>query len=717
MDQAVLLSYAGALLTVVASAIVLWRGPRLFVHWVLSIGLALFAVEALFIGLAYQATSPADVAHLCRTGLALSAFLPGVWIVFSFGFGRIDYRRILTRWQWVIGGAILLPPLTAMYFGEDLFDSFQVTSPTSIVKAHLGWSGSFLYLLHLTGWVIVLMNLERILRSSAGIVRWQMKFLVVALAGLFIVRVFTDSQALLFRVLDLRIQEVSVTALILADLAIVWSLVRARHFDFDLYLSDVFLYNSFTALLTGTYLIAVALLGYVAHYLFDQTQVVSIVAFLLLPALTVLAVLLLSDGLRSWRKRFIISHLRRPRHDYRIVWAAFTAKTTPLSTIPQLSATIVKFVSETLEAPSVSIWLLDEKQERLTLGASTVFRASQAQRLAVSGTDMTELLSELAARSLPVDLEVERNWIDRMTGTYGDTLREARARCCAILQSSGRLVGLLTLDGRAGQEAPFDAEDFQLLKTIADQAAATLLRAQLVEGVRQAKELEAFQVMSAFFIHDLKNLASKLSLVTQNMPAHFDDHEFREDALKTISHSVAKMGGMCSRLSLLSRKLDLHMRSVNIGEVISQVLSEMGEIRAGMTTRLNVTKPILLDEEQMRKVFTNLLLNAIEAVSADGHIEITSDPRGAGIEVAVTDNGCGMSREFIDKSLFRPFQTTKKQGMGIGLFHSKTIVEAHGGRIEVESVEGKGSTFKVVLPVTKGQKEPQDRKDGRAEGA
>jgi putative PEP-CTERM system histidine kinase len=652
--------------------------------------------------LAYQATSTADVAHLHHIRLMLSAFMPGVWIVFSFGFGRVDYRRILTKWKWVIGGAILLPPIIAVFFGEALFDWFQMISPSSVVKVRLGWSGSLLYLLHLTGWVIVLMNLERILRSSAGIVRWQMKFLVVALVGLFVIRVFTDSQALLFRVLDLRIQEVSIAALILADLAVVWSLVRARHLDFDLYLSDALLHNSFTALLTGTYLIAVAILGYVAYYLLDQTEVVSIVAFFLLPALTLLAVLLLSDGLRSWRKHFIVDHFRRPRHDYRAVWAAFTEQTTPLSTTPQLSATIVKFVSETLEAPSVSLWLFDEKQERLTMVASTIFTQLQAQELAVSRGDMRELLSGLAARSLPIDLEVERNWIARMKGTYGDALREARVRCCAALQSSGRLIGLLTLDGRAGHGTPFDAEDLRLLKTIADQTAASLLRAQLVERVQQAKELEALQVTSAFFIHDLKNLASKLSLVTQNMPVHFDDHEFREDALKTIAHSVSKMGGMCSRLSLLSRKLELHMREVNIREVISQVLLDMGEVGTGVTIKLNATRPILLDEEQMQKVFTNLLLNAIEAVPDDGRIEITSDARGAGIEVAVTDNGCGISKEFIDRHLFRPFQTTKKQGMGIGLFHCKTIVEAHGGRIEVESEVGKGSTFRVVLPVTKG---------------
>jgi len=65
----------------------------------------------------------------------------------------------------------------------------------------------------------------------------------------------------------------------------------------------------------------------------------------------------------------------------------------------------------------------------------------------------------------------------------------------------------------------------------------------------------------------------------------------------------------------------------------------------------------------------------------------------------VADNGCGMSQDFLNRSLFRPFQSTKKTGVGIGMFQSKMIVEAHGGRIEVESEQGKGSTFRVLLPI------------------
>ena len=109
-----------------------------------------------------------------------------------------------------------------------------------------------------------------------------------------------------------------------------------------------------------------------------------------------------------------------------------------------------------------------------------------------------------------------------------------------------------------------------------------------------------------------------------------------------------------------------------------------------------------MDEGQMQKVVTNLLLNAKEAVGKDGEIAVETGQQNGCAVLAIRDNGCGMSPEFVSKSLFRPFQTTKKTGLGIGMFHCKAIVEAHQGRIEVESEQGKGTTFRVLLPLPGG---------------
>jgi hypothetical protein len=92
-------------------------------------------------------------------------------------------------------------------------------------------------------------------------------------------------------------------------------------------------------------------------------------------------------------------------------------------------------------------------------------------------------------------------------------------------------------------------------------------------------------------------------------------------------------------------------------------------------------------------------MNANQAVGNGGEIRVATGHKEDWVTFSVSDNGCGMSKEFIEQSLFRPFKTTKKNGMGIGLFQSKMIVEAHQGRIEVESEVGRGTTFKVFLPL------------------
>jgi signal transduction histidine kinase len=137
-----------------------------------------------------------------------------------------------------------------------------------------------------------------------------------------------------------------------------------------------------------------------------------------------------------------------------------------------------------------------------------------------------------------------------------------------------------------------------------------------------------------------------------------------------------------------------------------------GVLRSHVETRISDGLPPLpIDEEQMRKVLENLLINASEAMGEGGRIRVAAGERDGWVELSVSDDGVGITREFMEKYLFKPFQTTKKQGMGIGLFHCKTIVEAHGGRIEVESEEGKGTTIRVMLPV-KGKGRMEGSKSG-----
>lgn len=247
---------------------------------------------------------------------------------------------------------------------------------------------------------------------------------------------------------------------------------------------------------------------------------------------------------------------------------------------------------------------------------------------------------------------------------------------------------------------PFSVEDFELFKSLGAQAAAGLLNLRLTRELIQARELEAFQAMSAFFVHDLKNTASTLSLMLQNLPAHFDDPAFRKDALAAIGKSVDRINDLIARMTLLRQRLELHVVESDLAQVVADALDSLKAALGDNVVRSLAPVPkVLLDPAQIQKVVVNLLLNARDAAGNAGEIRVETSHQNGWAALAVKDNGCGMRQEFITRSLFRPFQTTKKKGVGIGLFHSKMIVDAHHGRFEVESEEGKGTVFRVLLPM------------------
>ena len=157
---------------------------------------------------------------------------------------------------------------------------------------------------------------------------------------------------------------------------------------------------------------------------------------------------------------------------------------------------------------------------------------------------------------------------------------------------------------------------------------------------------------------------------------------------------------MCNQLSGLGRGIELNTVEADLNHLVRNSVSCLnGNSRVKFLTDLKPLPPLRIDTEQIQKVMTNLILNANEAVGNAGEIRITTEERDGWAVFSVSDTGCGMSREFVEHSLFRPFKTTKKQGIGIGLYQSKMIVEAHHGRIEVDSEIGKGSVFRVFLPL------------------
>ena len=302
----------------------------------------------------------------------------------------------------------------------------------------------------------------------------------------------------------------------------------------------------------------------------------------------------------------------------------------------------------------------------------------------------------------PVDIESSKeSWAAALRRWHPGEFLHGGRRVCVPMIGRGEVLGLITLGDRVGGAA-FSLQDFDMLKCVGDHAAASLLNVQLAQKLLQARELEAFQTMAAFFAHDLKNAATTLSLMLQNLPVHFDDPVFREDALRGISKTVNHINRLIGRLSLLRHELTIQPAESDLNELIAKAVAGLEKGPDFIFIKnLSPLPKLLLDQEQIVKVVTNLVLNATEAVSGDGQVRIATSQNNGWAVLAVTDNGCGMSAEFLNHALFRPFQTTKENGLGIGMFQSKMIVEAHGGRIAVESEPGKGTTFQVFLPISR----------------
>jgi putative PEP-CTERM system histidine kinase len=312
------------------------------------------------------------------------------------------------------------------------------------------------------------------------------------------------------------------------------------------------------------------------------------------------------------------------------------------------------------------------------------------------------IISALQNHADPIDIETsDEDWARALRRMNPSRFRTGGNRVCVPLTTGGQLIGMIVLGDRvAGAYLLF--QDYDLLRCVGDHLAAGLLNGQLSQKLLQAKELEAFQTMSAFFVHDLKNTASTLNLTLQNLPIHFDNPEFRADALRGVAKTCEHINQLINRLSLLRHDLQIKAAASDFNDVIGRVLATWNGVEGiALVKNLRPCPRLLLDQEQFCKVVTNLVINATEAVSQGGQIRVETNQNNGWAVLTVADNGCGMTPEFLSRALFRPFQTTKKKGFGIGMFQSKMIVEAHGGRIEVESEPKKGTIFRVLLPIQK----------------
>jgi putative PEP-CTERM system histidine kinase len=363
---------------------------------------------------------------------------------------------------------------------------------------------------------------------------------------------------------------------------------------------------------------------------------------------------------------------------------------------PSASATaLAQLIQNALGSLDISVWLRTRDAQTLRLVVARGLIAESFGQEVLSLADVPSDLSEPVAVTELAEEAINRwppNFLDR-----------ARASFLVPLVSAGRLVGLLTVGpDRSGKGLDTEAREF--LRVLAVHAASEFHKSDLLESLVQTREAEAFQTFSTFLLHDLKNFASTLSLIAKNAVRHHGNPDFQLDAFRSILDTAEKMKHLCNGLRTFSTTLAANKKLDDVNDIIHELLRDFDpSLRQRLKLDLVPLPRIELDRQEFARVLQNLVLNAHEA-AAQGFIELRTTVESAAIVICVTDKGKGIPKDFLEKELFQPFHTTKGDGLGIGLFQSKKIVEAHSGTIEVESREGEGTLVRITLPFPKSEK-------------
>jgi putative PEP-CTERM system histidine kinase len=551
--------------------------------------------------------------------------------------------------------------------------------------------------------VFGLVQVEQLVRRAEGPARWNVKPLAVALAGVFGFDLFFYADAMLFGRIDpdIWLARGAANALVLPFLAI--ATARNTGWTIDLHLSRGAVMQSSALLASGAFLLAIAAGGYFIRFFGgDWGRALSIE--LVFAGVLVLALVVSSGRFRSWLRVFISKHFFSYRYDYREEWLRFTRTLSIESSGETLQLRIVHALGDLVESPGGALFVRDDSRGYVpgarwnvpTLDASASEPADSAFVAFLERTGWIVDVAECNAHP------------ERYEGIrIPDSVMAVGSSWLVVPLISGTELLAFVVLATPRTRIDVDWEVRDLLKTASRQAASYLGHVQATEALLDARKFEAFNRMSAFIVHDLKNLIAQLSLMLKNANRHRDNPAFQADMLATVEHVVERMNALMLQLRSGSTAVE-NARQVDLCTVVRRACAAKADARVPFTIDAPGTLLAFGHEDRLERVIGHLLQNAIDASLPSGRIDVRVEAGERDVTVRVRDHGAGMSAQFIRERLFKPFQTTKAAGMGIGVYESSQYVASVGGEIRVESDEGSGTCIEVHLPRTDAIASPGD---------
>ncbi|UCH90545.1 MAG: GAF domain-containing protein [Nitrospirota bacterium] len=382
------------------------------------------------------------------------------------------------------------------------------------------------------------------------------------------------------------------------------------------------------------------------------------------------------------------------KYDYRQKWLEITEVFSACHDSQEIFDRYLEWLRQTFESPQITIW------KRFNVdGRFHQIRTinSEDQPPPIAGTH--SLVQRILAHKGPFIIDEEGDEDDGLKEICENTQAHI---CVPLITTQEGLLGFCTLSNEQHAQI-YDDDDFDLLRVIAHHVTMLILQFQLVEEWSVRAKWEAVHKFSGFYLHDLKNLASSLSMVAQNAELYSNDPDFQASAMRTVRNTSQRIIDLMAKLADESKDLDKDRgrkaQAIDMNALIKDTLKALKGTECRITFHSGKNIPSLqLKVEPIKQVLLNVILNARQAMNGKGTIEIITTYDGRQVCVEIMDTGPGIPTARLEY-LFQPFKSSKENGLGVGLFQCKQMVEDNHGKIRIESQEGQGTKVILTFPV------------------
>lgn len=572
---------------------------------------------------------------------------------------------------------------------------FGVLFSTPFASEYLSVSETLFREIVLVLWVVLsltgLILIEQIFRNSGATQRWSTKFLCLGIGSFFVYDFFMYSDALLFKRISLDLWEARGLVNGMAAPLIVIAIARNPKFEMNIHVSRHVVFHTATIMGAGVYLLLMATAGYfIRYYGGTWGSVLQIVFFF--GAVVLLVTLMFSDKIRAQVRVLLSKHFFSYKHDYREEWLKFTQ--TLSGSDDSVPERVIQSIAKLTESPGGILW---EKNDAGHF--SVLARWHMPEPDCADAKSLDSLTLFMTRTHWVVDIDEYNEDPEKYTGlVLPDWLLKIRNIWLLVpLILRDECLGFV-LVRRSDLYHAINWEDRDLLKMAGQHAASHLAQYRADQALIRSRQFEAFNRLSAYIVHDLKNILAQQSLIITNAEKHKHKPEFIDDVLATVKNSVNRM-----------TRLMEQMRSGVRGDLAEDI--ELGSLLTKLVRAASAREPkpvlesvasdavVRADREQLSTVFGHIIQNAQDATPATARVAVSVEKQGQTVHVIIEDAGTGMDRAFIRDRLFSPFDSTKGlTGMGVGAFESREYIRAVGGDILVASEPGVGSQFTIILP-------------------